>query len=41
MKSTYIALIILTLLVLGFLFMGRGSKVEAPVVNTGSEGKVN
>src|SRR3989344_3654266 len=33
MKNTYIAIIVLILLVLGFLFTSKGNKVEAPTVN--------
>ena len=37
MKKTHIVIIILVLLVLGFLFVGKGKKMEAPTVNIGNQ----
>lgn len=34
MKNTYIVIIVLILIVLGFWFLGRGKKAEAPVAET-------
>ena len=37
MKKTHIVITILVLLVLGFLFIGKGKKVEVPTVNIGNQ----